>query len=129
MDEELSRWGLKFDSDLVRVQGRVADRERVMFGLNQFETVGDRADWNSAFRSEILYFSFKCHLEEKDKIYVFQITKWRPPSLSITGRSSCPSEMLNRLMNSLQECSESERPFDSGWPIREKCKISASYVR
>ncbi|XP_035708343.1 piwi-like protein Siwi [Folsomia candida] len=51
VDEELSRWGLKFDSDLVRVQGRVADRERVMFGLNQFETVGDRADWNSAFRN------------------------------------------------------------------------------
>ncbi|XP_035708527.1 piwi-like protein Siwi isoform X2 [Folsomia candida] len=49
--EELSRWGLKFNDNLVRVKGRVVDREKIMFGQNQHETASDKADWNAAFRN------------------------------------------------------------------------------
>lgn len=49
---ELERWGLRFEDNLVRVTGRVVDRERIMFGHNQQEQASDKADWNAAFRSK-----------------------------------------------------------------------------
>ncbi len=52
VNEELSRWGLQFNDDLVKVQGRVVQRDKIMFGGRQHVDVSERADWDAAFRSK-----------------------------------------------------------------------------
>lgn len=49
--EELDRWGVRFNNDLVKLPGRVMEVEKIVFGQEKEEKVSPKADWDMAFRS------------------------------------------------------------------------------
>ncbi len=49
---ELDKWDLKFNPKMEKVQGRVMQRESIVFaGAGKPELVNEKADWTMAFRS------------------------------------------------------------------------------
>ncbi|XP_039273647.1 piwi-like protein 1 [Styela clava] len=49
--EHLNRWGLRFDNDLISLQGRTLPPEKIMFGKQKICDGGPQASWDSQFRN------------------------------------------------------------------------------
>jgi len=57
IQDELRRWGLKFQDRLIEFQGRVIPAENILFGNGQHVTpTVEKYDWNHAFRGKVILF-------------------------------------------------------------------------